>query len=350
MGLDYYEILHVGRGVSGEELKKAYRKLALRWHPDKNPTNKQEAEVRFKQICEAYEILIDPLKRSIYNEYGEEGLKLGHLASSSPKPGQNSSERAGFRPRNAEDIFAEFFGSQNFDFGPMWHAASMRFQSYSGDGGGGTGSFGGPRRHQQNYRSFDGGVGSGGVPNYPNSKAALVENKLPCSLEELYTGSTRKMKISRRVIDPSTREARTETEILVITVKPGWKAGTKVTFPGMGNDQVNQVSPDIVFVIDEKPHEVYKRDANDLVAELTVPLADALAGSSINLQSLDGRDIVVPMDDVVIKPGDEFVVANEGMPISKDPGKKGNLRIKCEVAFPEKLTDQQRESLRQILG
>ncbi|KAJ4797912.1 hypothetical protein LUZ62_049158 [Rhynchospora pubera] len=337
MGLDYYEILHVGRGVSDEELKKAYRKLALRWHPDKNPTNKQEAEVRFKQICEAYEILIDPLKRSIYNEYGEEGLKLGHQASSSPKPGQNSSERAGFRPRNAEDIFAEFFGSQNFDFGPMWHAASMRFQSYSGDGGSSTGSFGGPRRHQQNYRSFD-----GGVPNYPASKATPVENKLPCSLEELYTGSTRKMKISRRVIDPSTREARTETEILVITVKPGWKAGTKVTFPGMGND--------IVFVIDEKPHEVYKRDANDLVAELRVPLADALAGSSINLESLDGRDIVVPMEDVVIKPGDEFVVANEGMPISKDPGKKGNLRIICQVAFPEELTDQQRETLRQILG
>jgi DnaJ homolog subfamily B member 4 len=143
---------------------------------------------------------------------------------------------------------------------------------------------------------------------------------------------------------------RTETEILVITVKPGWKAGTKVTFPGMGNDQVHQLAPDLIFVIDEKPHEVYKRDANDLVVELTIPLADALAGTTIKLQSLDGRDIMVPMDDVVIKPGDEFVVANEGMPISKDPKKKGNLRIKFEVVFPGKLTDEQRESIRQILG
>jgi DnaJ homolog subfamily B member 4 len=143
---------------------------------------------------------------------------------------------------------------------------------------------------------------------------------------------------------------RTETEIIVITVKPGWKAGTKVTFPGMGNDQVHQLAPDLIFVIDEKPHEVYKRDANDLVVKLTIPLADALAGTTIKLQSLDGRDIMVPMDDVVIKPGDEFVVANEGMPISKDPKKKGNLRIKFEVVFPGKLTDEQRESIRQILG
>lgn len=143
---------------------------------------------------------------------------------------------------------------------------------------------------------------------------------------------------------------RTETEILVITVKPGWKAGTKVTFPRMGNDQVNQITPDLVFVIDEKPHEVYKRDANNLVTELTIPITDALTGTTIKLRSLDGRDIVVPMDDVVIKPGDEFVVANEGMPISKDPKKKGNLRIKFEVVFPEKLTDEQRESIRHILG
>lgn len=153
------------------------------------------------------QVLSDPLKRSIYNEYGEDGLK-GHMASS-PQPGQNGQDTGRFRPRSAEDIFAEFFGSQNFDFGPMWHSSSVRFPSYSGNGGGNSGSnmnsFGGSHWNHLNYRSFDGGVRSGGVPNNnPARKAAPVEKKLLCHLEELYTGSTRKMKISRRGIDPST--------------------------------------------------------------------------------------------------------------------------------------------------
>jgi DnaJ homolog subfamily B member 4 len=149
------------------------------------------------------QVLSDPLKRSIYNEYGEDGLK-GHMASS-PQPGQNGQDQGRFRPRSAEDIFAEFFGSQNFDFGPMWHSSSVKFPSYGGGGGSNMNSSGASCQNRPKYRSFDGGGSSGGTPNYPARKASPVENKLLCSLEELYTGSTRKMKISRKGIDPSTR-------------------------------------------------------------------------------------------------------------------------------------------------
>ncbi|KAJ4790939.1 DnaJ like subfamily B member 4 [Rhynchospora pubera] len=179
MGLDYYEILHVGRGVSDEELK-AYRKMALRWHPDKNPTNKQEAEVRFKQICEAYE-----------------ATRPHHPLN------QDKTARRGLvsDPGMPKTFLLSFLVRRILILGPCGMLPQCGFNRTVVMAA--VANF--------DYRSFD-----GGVPNYPASKAAPVENKLPCSLEELCSGSTRKMKISRRVIDPSTREARTETEILVI--------------------------------------------------------------------------------------------------------------------------------------
>lgn len=140
------------------------------------------------------QVLIDPLKRSFYNDYGEEGLK-GHRASSS-QPGQNGFpfDRAScYRPRSAEDIFAEFFGSKQFDFGPMWRSASTNFSSGSQ-----------PENRQSNSRSVDGGVSSGGASNYPAQNTTTIENTLLCSLEELYTGSKRRMKISRKGIDAFT--------------------------------------------------------------------------------------------------------------------------------------------------
>ncbi|KAJ7550328.1 hypothetical protein O6H91_07G095300 [Diphasiastrum complanatum] len=196
MGLDYYTILKVGRTASEDELKKAYRKLAMKWHPDKNPNNKKEAEAKFKQISEAYEVLSDAQKREIYDQYGEEGLK-GQVP---PQSGGFSNGNAGnstfrFNPRNAEDIFAEFFGgSSNFtSMGSMGGVGSRSAGRTAFDG-----MFGGFGGTENVFRSFT--EGAGGAP--PSArKAAAVENKLHCSLEELYSGSTRKMKISRNVAD-----------------------------------------------------------------------------------------------------------------------------------------------------
>ncbi|PKA64214.1 DnaJ protein like [Apostasia shenzhenica] len=339
MGLDYYDILKVGKNATDEDLKKAYRKLAMKWHPDKNPTNKKEAEAKFKQISEAYEVLSDPQKRELYDQYGEEGLK------GIPPPGSSGGGANGsgdfFNPRNAEDIFAEFFGSSPFEFSSMNRAKSTRFHS---DGAGGFfGGFGGP---ENVFRSYSDGVGTRGGGQ--SKKAPAIESKLPCSLEELYTGSTRKMKISRNVIKANGQEVP-ESEILTINVKPGWKKGTKITFPEKGNEAANQIAADLVFIIDEKPHEVYKRDGNDLVVHQRVSLAESLTGTTLKLNSLDGRDLTIPINDI-ISPGFELVIAKEGMPIAKEPGKKGNLRIKFEVKFPSRLTPEQQSALKRILG
>ncbi|KAM0853622.1 hypothetical protein ACQ4PT_050955 [Festuca glaucescens] len=243
MGLDYYNVLKVNRSATEEDLKKSYRRLAMKWHPDKNPgENKAEAEAKFKMISEAYEVLSDPQKRAIYDQYGEEGLKASADAggSSSSMNGPSSHR---FNPRNAEDVFAEFFGSSK-PFEGMGRAKSMRFQT---EGAGTFGGFGGGS--ESKFRSYNDPVSaSSSQPRKPPP----VETKLPCTLQELYSGSTRKMKISRNVMKPNGQVA-TESEILTIDIKPGWKKGTKITFPEKGNEQLNQLPADLVFVIDEKP-------------------------------------------------------------------------------------------------
>ncbi|KAI5354824.1 PREDICTED: dnaJ [Prunus dulcis] len=333
MGVDYYNVLKVNRNATEDDLKKAYRRLAMKWHPDKNPNNKKEAEAKFKQISEAYEVLSDSQKRAIYDQYGEEGLK------DMPPPERyangNGGGSKGFNPRNAEDIFAEFFGSSPFGFGSTGPGRSMRFQS---DGGGGM--FGGFGGNENIFRSYSEGV----TPKKPTA----VESKLPCSLEELYTGSTRKMKISRTVVDANGRQVP-EQEILTIDVKPGWKKGTKITFPDKGNEQLGQLPADLVFVIDEKPHDTYKRDGNDLVVNHKVTLAEALGGTTVHLTTLDGRDLSIPVTDIV-SPGYELVVAREGMPIPKEPRNRGDLKIKFEVRFPTRLTPEQRAGLKRTLA
>lgn len=145
------------------------------------------------------------------------------------------------------------------------------------------------------------------------------------------------------------RRQQTESEILTIDVKPGWKKGTKITFPDKGNEQPNQLPADLIFVIDEKPHKLYKRDGNDLIVNQKVTLAEALGGTSLKLPTLDGRELSIAVTNIVT-PGYEMVVAQEGMPIAKEPGNRGDLKIKFEVKFPSKLTHDQRAALKRALG
>uniref|UniRef100_A0A0D3GZM0 J domain-containing protein n=1 Tax=Oryza barthii TaxID=65489 RepID=A0A0D3GZM0_9ORYZ len=307
--MDYYEILHVDRSATDDDIRRAYRRLAMRWHPDKNHTGKKDAEAKFKDITEAYNVLSDAGKRALYDQYGEEGVRAG---GAPPQPGGGG----------ADDIFAEFFGSTPFTYCNTGAGTTARAkQQAAWDAGGGGAYFG-----RGGFARDHGGGGAAAAPQPPP-----VESKLACTLEELYVGVTKNMKISRNVVDASGR-MKTESEILSIEVKPGWKKGTKITFPGKGNQQWSQLPADLVFVVDEKPHDVYCRDGNDLVAEARVTLADALGGTVLVLATLDGRELLV-----------------EGMPIAREPGSHGSLRIRFDVAFPERLTRRQRAQIKRIL-
>lgn len=345
MGVDYYKILQVDRNAKDEDLKKAYRKLAMKWHPDKNPNNKKEAEAKFKQISEAYDVLSDPQRRAVYDQYGEEGLK-GQV----PPPGSagfpgNSDGGSGFNSfrfntRSADDIFSEFFGfSSPFGMGGMGDMGGSRPGASSGFSRGGL--FG-----EDIFSQFNRGAGGAGESTMPR-KAAAIERTLQCSLEDLYKGTTKKMKISRDIIDSSGRPSTVE-EILTIEIKPGWKKGTKITFPEKGNEQRGVIPSDLVFIIDEKPHSVFKRDGNDLIVTQKISLVEALTGYTAQITTLDGRNLTVPINSV-ISPTYEEVVKGEGMPIPKEPSKKGNLRIKFNIKFPTRLTSEQKTGIRRLL-
>ncbi|KAL9260064.1 DnaJ homolog subfamily B member 4-like protein [Drosera capensis] len=348
MGVDYYNVLQVDKSTKDDDLKKAYRKLAMKWHPDKNPNNKEEAEAKFKQISEAYEVLSDPQKRAIYDQYGEEGLKSQVPPSDAGGPGGATYFQTGdgpkvfrtFNPRNANDIFAEFFGFSS---------------PFGGMGGGSSGSSmgGGMRGDGVRFNSVFGddifsSFGDGRSMSSGPRKAAPIESPLPCSLEELYKGTTKKMKISREIADASGRTMPVE-EILTIDIKPGWKKGTKITFPEKGNEQPGVTPADLVFIIDEKPHPVFTRDGNDLIVAQKISLADALTGYTAHITTLDGRNLTIPITNV-IHPNYEEVVPREGMPVPKDPSRKGNLRIKFNIKFPPRLTAEQKAGVKKLLA
>ncbi|KAM7259992.1 hypothetical protein ACFE04_015733 [Oxalis oulophora] len=151
-------------------------------------------------------------------------------------------------------------------------------------------------------------------------KAPAIEQPLACSLEELYMGTTKKMKISREIMDANGKALPVE-EILRIDIKPGWKKGTKITFSEKGNEQPNVIPADLKRCL----------------------------AITVHVTTLDGRTLTIPINNV-IHPSYEEVVQREGMPIPKDPSKRGNLRIKFNINFPTRLTAQQKSETKKLLG
>lgn len=206
--------------------------------------------------------------------------------------------------------------------------------------------------------SFFGGM-PGGMPHRtsfaqqratsaPAPQPSEITRPLKLSLEDLYSGSTKHLKVGRKLLDGSTEE-----KVLEIQVLPGWKSGTKIRFPRAGNEQPNGEPQDLAFIVEEKPHPVFTRDGNDLVCNLKIPLVDALTGSDTKkvVELLDGRKLQVPSPVGIVKPGQETRVVGEGMPIRKQASlkNKGDLVIRWDVQFPDRLTPSQKEGIRRIL-
>lgn len=176
---------------------------------------------------------------------------------------------------------------------------------------------------------------------------------LDCSLPELYNGCVKSMCIARQRYNDS-QILSIEYKTFQITVKPGWKKGTKVTFVGEGDEGVDISPPDIVFVITEVPSsnsdlQPYIRDGNNLIYTYKINLSDALTDCSLRIPTLDNRLISLAAPEV-ISPYYEKLIVGEGMPISKQPGSKGDLILKFHILFPKYLNGQKRIKIKELLG
>jgi len=339
MGRDYYRILGVNRNATDDELKKAYRKLAVKWHPDKHgnasESGKQKAENMFKDIGEAYDVLSDKNKRQIYDQFGEEGLKAG--AGGAGSGGMDGGAYHGVDP---SVIFQQFFGGGGGGMGDIFDIGGGDNVIFRMGGSSNGAGFGG-------FPSGMGGRGSRVGGNAQRGRPKPHEIPLNLTLEDLYTGLTKKMKIKRKRWRGT--QSYQDEKLLEIEVKPGWKAGTKVTYDDDGDQESPGAPPGaLVFVVKQKPHNRFKRDGDDLVFRNEITLKSALTGFQLPLRTLDGRSLVIDVAEIVT-PNFEKIVKDEGMPISKTPGKKGNLRINFDIQFPSQINQEQREMIRRLL-
>lgn len=336
MGKDYYKILGIAKGASDDDIKKAYRKLALKYHPDKNKD--PGAEEKFKEVAEAYEILSDAKKREIFDKYGEEGLKAG---GSSPGPGSSPGSFSYTWNGDPNETFKMFFGNNN-PFSMFFGNENAEEDDFSGFSRG----FGFPSGFNMGSQNMH---GSGGTNlQKKKSQDAAIFHDLLVSLEDIASGTTKKMKISRKVLNSDNRTTRIEDKVLTIDVKPGWKAGTKITFPREGDQGVNTIPADIVFVIKDKAHPFFKREGSDLIFTAKIGLKEALCGTTITVPTLDGRKKQVAISDV-INPYTEKRIPGEGLPYPKMTNKNGDIIVKFDIKFPDSLSNAQKQHLNSIL-
>jgi len=314
MGQDYYAILTLTRSASDADVKKAYRKLSLKFHPDKN--QEPFAPEKFRQIAEAYDVLSDPRKRAVYDQFGEEGLKNGVPSGG----GESGAWTEGYTFHgDAQKVFRDFFGGDN----PF----SEFFDGIDGDLSMGFGGLRGRGRKK---------------------KDPPIERDLVLSLEEVFHGCIKKMKISRRVMNEDGHTSSIRDKILTIHVKKGWREGTRITFPEEGDQGPNNIPADIVFIVRDKPHPRFKREGNNLIFTARVLLGKALTGCNVEVPTLDGRLLNIPINDIIM-PGYRKVVPCEGMPMSRDPQERGDLLIQFDIEFPKQLTPEKKLMIKQAL-
>lgn len=340
MGVDYYKILGVGRDATANQIKKAYHQLALKYHPDKNPNNRDEAEAKFKQVSEAFDVLSDEKKKAIYDKYGEEGLKGGMpeaAASGAGAGGFPGGFSAGGFPGGAHYTFSSGDASRIFE---QFFGSSDPFAGGEAFGGGGPGlhrifrGFGGPQ-------GFASGFGSPEAS--PPQEVPPVEFTFACTLEEINTGCVKKFAVERTL--PGGAK---DKKVFEVKVEPGFKKGTKIRFEkegGVVEGYPPNIQADMVFVLDEKPHTRFVRNGADVKTTVKVDLKKALLGTTLSIQSIDGRQLNLPLTGVTAH-GRELRVSGEGLPDRKS-GRRGDLYVAVHVLMPKSIDDATKKLVEQ---
>ena len=302
---DYYKILGVGEKASSDEIKKAYRKLAMKYHPDRNPNDKA-AEAHFKEINEANEVLSDSKKRAKYDQLSNSYSSWQHAGGS---PGSfRWEDMMGNRGGGGTRVNMEDLGDMFGDLGGF----SDFFRSFFGGDMGGQ-SAGGQGRTRTTYAQ----------PRQP----LAYQQKVPVSLHEAYHGTTRMMDVNGD---------RKE-----IKIPAGVKTGTKVRASGAGPLDQSGRGSDIYLIIEVTPDPRFELSGDDILTEKKIDLAAAVLGGEVKVETLSGSVLLkIPPGT---QPGRIFRLAGRGMPDLKKKGKFSNLLVRINVQIPQDLTDAQRK-------
>jgi len=307
---DYYKILGVERNATQKEIKKAYRKLARKHHPDLNPGD-TDAEERFKGINEAHEVLSDPEKRKKYEQLGASWRQWQRAGA----------EQGGF---DWQQWYAQPGGGRvHVEYGDL--------SDLFGSGGGFSDFF---------SAIFGGMSGRGGTEWGARGQARAVhgrdyEQEVDITLEEAFSGTTRILQKEGRRLE--------------VKVPPGVKTGSKVRMRGEGGGGVSAgAKGDLYLRVKVLPHQVFERKGNDLYCEVPVDLFTAVLGGEVKVPTLSGGAMLK------IPPGTQggktFRLREQGMPDLKDNQKRSNLYAKARVKVPQNLTDKERELFQQLAG
>ncbi len=353
MSKDYYEVLGVDRNADDATIKKAYRKLAMKYHPDRNPDNK-EAEEKFKEIGEAYEVLSDADKRAAYDRMGHEAFKNG---------GMNGAGGGGFGGfTDPMDIFAQMFGGG--------------FGGFGGFGGGGRQRQADPRRPGADLR-YDLDITLEEAV-HGCDKTLEIERMVPCD-KCAATGSkdgasgfkqcptchgtgvvTRQSGFfvqqstcpscrgaGQTISNPCSHchgEGRVHKDVkITLHVPAGVDTGTKLRSSGNGDAGVHGgETGDLYVFIEVKPHDIFTREGTDLLCSMPVTFTDAVSGGVLTVPTLDGPSkLKMPAGT---QSGTIFRIRNQGVPALKGSG-RGDLLVEVQVETPTKLSSAQEKAL-----
>eukprot|EP01069_Polyplicarium_translucidae_P012422 Polyplicarium_translucidae@DN5187_c0_g1_i1.p1 len=336
-----YSVLGVEPNASQDAIRKAYRKLAIQHHPDKGG----DPEV-FKEISRANEVLSDAEKRKLYDEYGEEGVENGAAGDGDSMFDMLFGGAGGRRKqrgkRKGEDLVSQLTCSLQQLYTGVTRKLAVNRDIICAECNG----RGGPEDAIERCASCEGrGVKVriqqvGPMIQSMQSTCPICKGKGQCM------NDSRKCKPCRG--DGTVREKK----ILSVYVDPGAPNGHKVTFSGEADQRPGEVPGDVVFVIEQQNHDIFKRRGNDLFMEKSITLYEALTGFKFCLTHLDGRKLVVQSPPgIVVKPHDTMGVKDEGMPHLKNPFHKGNLFVVFNVVFPTpaQLNEKSKQSLKNIL-
>lgn len=296
---NYYQVLGVPRTASPEEIKKAYRKLAVKFHPDRNPGD-AKAEERFKEISEAYDVLKDPKKREIYDQFGATSAGQGGFAGG-PFGGFRGGRAGSYQSsENFQDLFGDIFEDL---FRPGGAAAGFRSQTRAR-----------PRDLQYN---------------------------LQITMEEAAAGTQSTIRFVRR------RSGNSESAELVVNVPAGVKSGQKLKLRGEGDQlEDGRATSDLYVLIHIKPHDFFERDGNNVRMDLPLSIVEGALGTEVEIPTLSGKaQLKIPPGT---GSGKTFRLKGKGFPQLGSKGVQGDMFVRVMLDVPANWSDQERQALEQL--